>query len=341
MAIDYAQLGKLASALNKARLDFKPISQSGVSKYKDKKGKVHERNYPLLSDYHEATTSALAKHDICVMQPLEEHHDENGKHYQVLKTIIIHGESGQVYEAPACRIPDMEDFRSGKITFYQMNFLQAFGSYISYVKKYAYCAALCLSAPKEYDDDGSLGHEEYGYTPDTSRTKPKVTQPKPREAAPQVAPRLSAKTVNVANEDKATRWMELYQLTVPELQAITKEHFNGEKVRFLNAQQMEKLKGFMAAQAKVKQNIRHQSINVKVSNCLAYHGVSEEDAEKIRVKYFSGKPLLSLSDGEIGEYLQLVEQLAQDIEEAKAQELVASGVPANSLAQAIDTVDVN
>ena len=119
----------------------------------------YEYNYADMGDAVEAARPLLAEFGLAVVQFVG-----TSKGKDVLDTRVLH-KSGQWIEGRA-RIPLQETAT-----------VQVFGSAITYLKRYCYCAALGIIA--DTDDDGSLATMAYGEGSGRSSKRPPASLPAP------------------------------------------------------------------------------------------------------------------------------------------------------------------
>lgn len=125
------KLPDLYDALAQAQAEFLPIE-------KNREGQDGNRKfmYADLGELIQKTRPALAKHKLCVIQLPSSKPD--GSHE--LRTILAHA-SGATIE---CTI-DLPKVFDG---------IKKFGGAITFLRRYAYQAVLCISADDDLDDDG-------------------------------------------------------------------------------------------------------------------------------------------------------------------------------------------
>jgi len=124
----------LADALCKAQQEMeRAIKDSSNPHFKSK--------YADLSSVIDACIPALNKHSISVLQPIIE---KDGKEY--IETILLH-KSGQ---------------RTSCFTriFYNQNTAQAFGSGVTYARRYGLQSFICLGAEDDDGEKASAGKEQ-------------------------------------------------------------------------------------------------------------------------------------------------------------------------------------
>jgi len=117
----------LASALARAQSEMGKALKSANNPHFNKK-------YADLASVADACMPSLTKHGIAVIQPTFD--DDTGRY---VKTILIHGESGETLE---CRVP----------LIVQRNDMQGYGSAVTYARRYGLMGMAGI-APD--DDDGN------------------------------------------------------------------------------------------------------------------------------------------------------------------------------------------
>ena len=138
----------IATALAAAQMEMgKALKQSNNPHFRSK--------YADLGNVMDACLGPLNSHGIAVVQPTGE--NEHGRH---VKTILIHGESGETLE---CTVP----------LIVQKNDMQGYGSAVTYARRYGLMAMAGI-APE--DDDGNAA----------AKNPPKH---QPRQQAPKEEPR--------------------------------------------------------------------------------------------------------------------------------------------------------
>lgn len=118
---------------------------------KDATNPAFKSKYADLSSVMDACMPALSKHGIAVLQPAFD--DESGRY---IKTIFVHGESGEAVE---CRVPLIV----GK------NDMQGYGSAATYARRYGLMGMAGI-APD--DDDGNLAAKSPPEKPAPKADKP-------------------------------------------------------------------------------------------------------------------------------------------------------------------------
>lgn len=155
---------KLYAALAKAQAGFAPIikdrpGQTGNQKFK----------YANLAQLIEATRPALAANGLAVIQLINT--NEQGKH--VISTLLTH-ESGECVQS--CVV-----MAAGSI-----DKIQDYGKAVTYMRRYAYSAILCLASDEEPDADD--GDDDYRLLESTEPSEPRYEAP--REVKPDEPPPL-------------------------------------------------------------------------------------------------------------------------------------------------------
>jgi len=128
------RLDKLAAALAKAQGEMQPAPKSG-------KNPLLHNEYATLDDIIGAVRKPLANHGLSFVQLLENEGD-----VLTLRTVLIH-ESGQTLESTA--IIGKAPVNRG------VNELQALGSGITYMKRYALAAMLGVATGGDTDGEGA------------------------------------------------------------------------------------------------------------------------------------------------------------------------------------------
>ncbi len=181
------------AALAAAQGKFPAIAKTHtatVSSEKDGKWTKYSYNYADLSDIMSAIRPVLAECSLAVTQPIELR--ENGT--LILRTSILHSDGSAIHSMLPLPAP------TGKP--------QAFGSALTYMRRYALSSLLGIAS--EEDDDGSAaeqpGHVEHAPRQTRQPQKPApAPQPPARTASPQdeVERALGAKVtpINRATED--------------------------------------------------------------------------------------------------------------------------------------------
>lgn len=155
----------LYSALAKAQGSIKSPTKNKHVNYKDKNNRTIDYSYADLTACYEACIPELSKNGLAITHIFTTINNVFG-----LATLLTH-ESGQTLE-----------------TFYPMRNPtsvppQAFGSDITYAKRYSLCSIVGFAADE--DDDGAIAQDSYSKTPPKTQSKP---APKP---IPNLAPKTS------------------------------------------------------------------------------------------------------------------------------------------------------
>lgn len=137
MKMKSEQINELAAALAKAQGEMQTAK-------KDASNPFFKSKYADLSSVWEACREALTKHGLCVSQMIEQ--NENG---DVLCTMLIHSSGQWLSSIIPIRV---KEAKGG-------NELQALGSTLTYIRRYALSAIVGV-APDE-DDDGNLSQTNY------------------------------------------------------------------------------------------------------------------------------------------------------------------------------------
>ena len=117
------------------------IKKLETARIKTKAGGEYTYNYAGLPSIHEIIDPLLFKHGLVLSQPLEYNESKAFVH-----TILFHLESGEILES-LVEIP--------KVTFPGMNDYQAFGTGITYLRRYP--LASILGIVTDEDNDGAAG----------------------------------------------------------------------------------------------------------------------------------------------------------------------------------------
>lgn len=156
------------AALAAAQGKFPAIAKTHtatVSSEKDGKWTKYSYNYADLSDIMSAIRPVLAECSLAVTQPIELR--ENGT--LILRTSILHSDGSAIHSMLPLPAP------TGKP--------QAFGSALTYMRRYALSSLLGIAS--EEDDDGSAA-EQPGHVEHAPRqTRQPQRQPPARSASPQ------------------------------------------------------------------------------------------------------------------------------------------------------------
>jgi hypothetical protein len=117
---------------------------------KDATNPAFKSKYADLASVMDACMPALNKHGIAVLQPLVD--DEHGRY---VKTVFVHGESGELTE---CRVP----------LIVAKNDMQGYGSAVTYARRYGLMSMAGI-APE--DDDGNAAAKAAPKPPSSAQMK--------------------------------------------------------------------------------------------------------------------------------------------------------------------------
>ena len=157
MQMESNTLGKFLPAFKKAQMQFEAAKKCGTNPH-------FKSKYATLEAVLEACKEPLNEHGIVIMQPIIPH---DGCDYVVTK--LLH-ESGEWMASASRLTPD----RAGP---------QAYGSYITYLRRYQLSALTGLATE---DDDGEAAQSTYRSQPAAKAiTRPK--QPRPTVTATQAS----------------------------------------------------------------------------------------------------------------------------------------------------------
>ena len=149
----------IGAALAAAQADMGPALKSANNPH-------FKTRYADLSSVAEACMPALSAHGIAVIQP--PYDDETGRY---VKTILIHGETGETLE---CRVP----------LIVQKNDMQGYGSAVTYARRYGLMSMAGI-APE--DDDGNAAAKAAPVVEDRPRQEPQRRQDGPSREALEAA----------------------------------------------------------------------------------------------------------------------------------------------------------
>lgn len=149
-------ISDLATALSKAQESFPPIRKTHTADVRSKTGASYRYNYADLADVLEMVRPSLAKHELAVLQPITKVAGEGR-----IITLLVHSSGQWIRSEYSLRLTaDVPDTP------------QAWGSAITYGRRYSLCSILGVAA--EEDDDGSAATDPG----DTKRTPRKRPPPK-------------------------------------------------------------------------------------------------------------------------------------------------------------------
>lgn len=206
-AITRAEGGaELYAALAKAQGEFKPVAKNRAVQIRMKEGGTYRFEYADLEALISATRPALAANSLAIVQQVTG--DE-------LITRLVHGDGDTLTSAMS--LPRMgQDPKS-------------YGAALTYLRRYAYSALLCLAADDDLDEDGRDIDDKGGKPEPEKKATPRrkaegvpTPGPKPEDepASPGEANWVKAKLA--ALDDGAER---LEKLGIMNLQTLTKAQF--------------------------------------------------------------------------------------------------------------------
>lgn len=147
----------LYAALANAQSEFQPIPKNKTVTIKPRDKPSYNFKYADLEAVLTATRPALAKNGLAVVQVISG---------QQLITQLVHAEGGV--------ISSIMDAPSG------FNDIKSYGASITYLRRYAYCALLCVAADDDLDENGEPTNDQQK----SSQRKPraqKQEQQQPQE----------------------------------------------------------------------------------------------------------------------------------------------------------------
>lgn len=148
----------LHAALAKAQGGFLAIAKNRSVMIRMKEGGTYKFDYADLESIIRATRPALATNGLAVVQSV------GGDGPLWLDTVLVHSAGGSLIS----RLP---------ITV-GMNDPKAFGSTLSYLRRYAYSALLCVAA----DDDLDANSDPANDPPKVDKPRPVASKPAPESA---------------------------------------------------------------------------------------------------------------------------------------------------------------
>lgn len=134
-----APLSQLFAALAKAQGAFKPIEKNRAVEIRTKERGSYKFKYADLEAVISATRPALAANGLAVVQLIV-----NGEGGQVLDTQLVHEGGGYITSRAPIPRPDSYDLKN-------------YGATLTYLRRYAYSALLCVAADDDLDEDGEGG----------------------------------------------------------------------------------------------------------------------------------------------------------------------------------------
>lgn len=163
------QLAALYGALAKASGAFTKIVKGRTVKITQKNGQVYSFDYAELEDSLAATKPSLAANGLSIMQPFGM--APGGP--AIVRTVLAHEGGARVISLT--ELPGWED-------------IKGLGGNITYLRRYAYNALLCLSADQDGDDMPEAKRGEVAAESGPRRSPQTPPQAKPASEAP-AAPR--------------------------------------------------------------------------------------------------------------------------------------------------------
>lgn len=153
----------LYTALAKAQGEFKPIEKNKTVTIKPREKPQYTFSYADLEELIAKTRPALTANGLAVSQQLHE-----GK----LVTQLLHAEGGLITSEIGVPRADGEP--------------KSYGALLTYLRRYAYSALLCLAADDDLDEDGQHGdNDQHGDDPQGGRQqRPTRQEPKARPTKP-------------------------------------------------------------------------------------------------------------------------------------------------------------
>lgn len=183
------QLAKLYAALAKAQGEFEPIikNRAGKVEHRDKQTGVllgtDELRYADLEEITAKTRPALSKHGLATIQPVS--HAKSGGGLAIF-TQLIHEDGGMlISELPVNKLESVRDM----------------GALITYLRRYAKCALLDVSA----DDDLDQGGGEYAQAEPQEPRAGEVRRIQPDQ--PKVTPETQAFYTDDKFQQNLTGWI--------------------------------------------------------------------------------------------------------------------------------------
>lgn len=131
-------INELVVALAKAQAEFPELDKNREVEVQTKAGRTYKFKYATLDNFLNTYRPILARHEIATTQQICDEVNEEGKRRQLLVTRLIHS-SGQ--------------WIGSAIPLYPVEDSQAYGSQITYKRRYALAPLLGVAA--EEDDDGN------------------------------------------------------------------------------------------------------------------------------------------------------------------------------------------
>lgn len=182
---------KLYAALAQAQAGFEPIRKNREVTIRTRSGPSYSFKYADLESIIAATRTALAANGLAVFQRIE---SEDGK--MSIGTVLCHADGGEVIS----KVPLEGKYED----------IKTYGATISYLRRYAYSALLCIAADDDLDEDGS---EAGDIAPPAAQSKPsKPTKPERKEWSAEdfaeTLPKLLAGIQKGKSVDDALAWLK-------------------------------------------------------------------------------------------------------------------------------------
>lgn len=157
----------LYAALAQAQGEFKPIEKNREVSIRTKEGYTYQFRYADLEQIISATRPALSSNGLCVIQRVLQ---QDGANHSVLETVLMHKDGGSI--TSTSRLPPET-----------LGDLKQFGAGMTYMRRYAYSALLCVSADDDLDEDGQGAGEQPANKPQQSakQAKKQTKQGKPEQ----------------------------------------------------------------------------------------------------------------------------------------------------------------
>ena len=133
-------INELAAALAQAGGEFTNPEKNREVKVRTKSGYDYSFKYATLDAIIKMSRPILAKHGLFVTQPASIQDDK-----VVVTTAILHSSGQKIESEISCR---PESFG-----------LQQIGSAISYLRRYSYCAMLCIDSDEDDDGNAASGNQ--------------------------------------------------------------------------------------------------------------------------------------------------------------------------------------
>lgn len=184
-------IAELSAALAKAQGEFAAIPKNRAVKIQMKSGGSFNFKYADLEATINATRPALSKNGLSIIQPICD---------DKLLTIITHS-SGQYIESSMPLPVQIGDDP------------KQYGAKISYLRRYAYQALVCVMADDDLDEDGNgIDNNGYGHAPQIQQAAPKP------QAKPEISSGRLAKAIEAIQSGKATKESVINNFTLTDAQ---------------------------------------------------------------------------------------------------------------------------